>query len=339
MNRRKFLVGTAAAGAGAIAGLSRIGAQGQPAPAGQPAQGQAPPAAGERGRQTGPAGRGRGGPAQVPPEKLARISLMTLDFGSYRSDTAAATQNPSPDRTLTVFDLPKMYVDMYGVHNIEFQLGDVIKSETDPNFIKELKAKLDEHKMTMTQINLEIGNAESMSSDAAGRQKGLEHIKQWIDIASQYGCKRLMLNQQQANLTKEKRADAVAFMKAAADAGRPKGVMISVETRGAGTPELMQNLGVKPWEFMGGIIKDAGANSNVDLGNVGAVNQQELHDCIKAWFPTSSGNMHVKSSPNWDIGTAVRYTESLGYKGCYAIEVGTHQAVRIVYNTILANLA
>jgi len=88
-----------------------------------------------------------------------------------------------------------------------------------------------------------------------------------------------------------------------------------------------------------GIIKDAGANSNVDIGNVGAMNQQELHDCIKGWLPYSSGNMHIKSSPFWDIGQAVKFTESLGYKGLYSIEVSRHEAVRIVYNTILANLA
>ena len=35
------------------------------------------------------------------------------------------------------------------------------------------------------------------------------------------------------------------------------------------------------------------------------MNQQELHDCIKGWFPSSSGNMHIKSSPLWDIGQAV----------------------------------
>ena len=192
--------------------------------------------------------------------------------------------------------------------------------------------------MTMTQVNLEIGAAEGMTADAAGRQKGLDHIKQWIGIANQYGCTRLMLNQNQGELTKERRADAVAYMKTVADAGRPSGVKISVETRGAGSPELIAGLGMKPWEFMIGIIKDAGANSNVDIGNVGATNQQELNECIKAWFPYSSGNMHIKSSPNWDIGAAVRYTESLGYKGLYSIEVNPDQAVRIVYNTILANL-
>jgi hypothetical protein len=86
------------------------------------------------------------------------------------------------------------------------------------------------------------------------------------------------------------------------------------------------------------VIKSAGAYSNVDIGNVGAPDQQTLNDAIKALYPTSSGNMHIKSSSNWDIGAAVRYTESLGYRGLYSIEVNGHAAVRQVYAIILANV-
>ena len=64
MNRRKFIVGTAAAGAGAIASLSQLGAQAPPAPA-VPAT-----------------GRGRGVAAQVAPERLARIGMMTLNHSA-----------------------------------------------------------------------------------------------------------------------------------------------------------------------------------------------------------------------------------------------------------------
>ena len=86
------------------------------------------------------------------------------------------------------------------------------------------------------------------------------------------------------------------------------------------------------------VIEASGGYSNVDIGGAGATNQQQLHDCIKGMFKTSSGNMHIKSSPNWDIGLAIRYTESLGYKGLYSIEVNPDAAIGIVYNTILANL-
>jgi sugar phosphate isomerase/epimerase len=325
MKRRDFLVG-AAVSAASVVGLSSQGTQ-APAPGGR--QGDA----GGRGQG---GGRGRG-PAPVAPEKLARISLMTLNFNSYLKDPKNET--PTPDQTLTPFDLPKMYVENYGVHSIEYQHTTIVSSETDPAFIKELKARLDENKMTMSQINLEFGTVQSISyKEASGRQQAVDHVKQWIDIAAQYGCPRVMINQQQAQLTKETRDGAVAAMKAMADYGRPKNVKVSAETRGAGTPEYVQQIGMKPWAFMIDVIKDAGAASNVDIGNVGAMNQQELHECIKAWFPYSSGNMHIKSSPFWDIGQAVKFTESLGYKGLYAIEVSRHEAVRIVYNTILANL-
>ena len=329
MKRRDFLTG-AAAGAAAIAGASIRGrAQGGPPPG-------APPAPGP-GRGYSPIGQ-PGTPANVPARKLARVSLMQLNFNSVLKP-GNPTATPTPLQTLTIFDLPKVYVESYGIHNIEFQLDRIVQSETDPSFIKQLKATLDEYKMTMTQVNLEIGAAQGMTADASGRRTGLDRIKKWVDIANQYGCKRLMLNQNQNALLKERRADAVAYMKEAADAGRPSGVMISVETRGMTSPELQANLGMKAWEFMLGIIKDAGANSNVDIGNVGAMNQQELHDCIKAWFPSSSGNMHIKSSPYWDVGRAVAFTESLGYKGNYAIEVGAYAGQRMVYNTILANIA
>ena len=59
---------------------------------------------------------------------------------------------------------------------------------------------------------------------------------------------------------------------------------------------------------------------------------------IKALFPSSSGNMHMKLSPNWDLATAVRFTNSeLGYKGLYSIEVNP-PLIRGVYDTILANI-
>src|SRR5690349_18604437 len=104
MKRRDFLASAAAFGAAAVAGLS---GQGQPAPA----QGERQGGAAAQGRG-GRGGRGRG-PAPVPPAKLARISLMTLNFNSYIREPGDAT--PTADQTLTAFDLPKMYVEYYGV--------------------------------------------------------------------------------------------------------------------------------------------------------------------------------------------------------------------------------
>jgi hypothetical protein len=182
MKRRDFLASAATVGAATVFGLSGEGSQ-------APAQGE---------RQGGPGaqpagGRGRGrGPAPVPPAKLARVSLMTLNFNPYIRQPDNAT--PGPDQTLTAFDLPKMYVETYGVRNIEYQHTTIVQSEKDPAFIKELKARLDESNVKMTQINLEFGTFQSIShKDSEGRRQAVEHVKQWIDIASQYGCARVMI--------------------------------------------------------------------------------------------------------------------------------------------------
>ena len=140
MRRREFLT-SAAVGAASVVGLT---AQGTQAPAPGARQG----GAGDQGRGGG-GGRGRG-PAPVAPAKLARVSLMTLDFNAYLRNPN--NQNPTPEQTMTPFDLPKMYVEMYGVHNIEYQHTTIVQSETDPAYIKELKAKLDENQMTMRGI-------------------------------------------------------------------------------------------------------------------------------------------------------------------------------------------
>jgi sugar phosphate isomerase/epimerase len=375
MNRRKFLTG-ATAGAATIAAFGLNG--GAQAPA-VPAGGQAPapcPAPGAEPARGGGGGRGGGGrgggqaagpapppallgnpgaPPNVPAWKMARISLMQLNFGSVLLPNPSANNaNPTAqnaNQQYTVLDLPRVYVQHLGVHNIEFQLGNIVRCETEPAFTKELKAKLDEYKVVCSQINMEIGAASGMTADAAGRRAGIERMKRWIPICNELGCKRMMGNQNQGSLFKERFADAVAWMKEIADACRPHGIMFSMETRGAGQPAipacspgnpvnapLVQDLGMKPWEFMYRIFEAAGAHSNVDIGNVGAMNQQELHDCIKRWYPRSSGNMHIKSNNAWNIGEAVRYTEGLGYKGLYAIEVGVWAGQRMTLNQILPNL-
>ena len=60
---------------------------------------------------------------------------------------------------------------------------------------------------------------------------------------------------------------------------------------------------------------------------------------IRGTLKTNSGQLHVKTSPHWDLGTAVRYAESLGFKGLYTIEVDFDPAVRTVYNVVLANVS
>jgi sugar phosphate isomerase/epimerase len=312
-------------------------------------QGQAPPPPTPTQGRGGQGGRGPGLPANVPAAKLARVSLMTLNFRSMLK--FPWTQNPNENQTLDVFDLPKMYQDVYGVSHIEFQHDHLVNGEQtppDPAFFKQMRAKLDAAHVTATQVNIEIGEIPNLAGEA--RAKWMALGKQWVDAAPIIGVTRLMLNQ--TGLNEENKANCISVWKEIQDYAKPKGIKISAETRGTGGGRGRAQAGGEPPAtppdpraasraavlLLSEVIQAAGGYSNVDIGNVGAPDQQTLDDAIKALYPTSSGNMHIKSSPNWDIGAAVRFTESLGYRGLYSIEVNGHPAVRQVYALILANV-
>src|SRR5215218_4282314 len=129
MKRRDFFIGTAG-----VLGAARVGSAGGQAPA-------APAAPAPAGRGGG--GGGRGGPANVAPAKLARIAIMTLNHGGMLR--LPWNTNPNPNQTLALMDLPQYYIDMYGVHDVEFQHGHLAQDTTnpDPALFKELKAKFD----------------------------------------------------------------------------------------------------------------------------------------------------------------------------------------------------
>ena len=82
MKRREFLAGAAVAAAGLIRPMTARAAQ------------------------------------QARQAVLDRISIMSLNFQNILK---VPDTNPSPDRTLELFDFPQMLADTYGMHKIEFQ--------------------------------------------------------------------------------------------------------------------------------------------------------------------------------------------------------------------------
>jgi hypothetical protein len=356
MKRREFLLG--ATGAVGAAGLGFGQGQAPVAPAGQTQAGQG---AGRGGR----GGGGRGGPANVPPAKLARIAIMSLNHGSMLRLPWNTT--PNPNQTLALMDLPQYYIDMYGVRDVEFQHGHLAQDtrNPDPMFFKELKAKFDAVGSRANQINIEIGTMAQLGPDGKAaalsgeaRATWLETAKKWVDASPALGIKRLMLNQ--GALTDDSKEGVISLWKELQDYARPKGIMISAETRGAGAPTATGRgapgqpaAPVPPpapampeperlryvWGILNECIEKSGGYSNLDFGGAGRFrNQQQLHDAIKGLMKRSAGSMHIKSSPDWDIGKAIAFAESIGFQGLYTIEVNPDPAIRIVYNTILANI-
>ena len=316
---------------------------------------QAPAQPPAQGRGGAPTGRGRGGPANVPPERLARIEIMTLNHDSILK---LPWRQASPERTLDIFDLPKFYVDAYGVRNVQFQSNHVAQDYNmlDMAYIRELRARLDAAGARANQINIEIGtmariNQQTGKAEAlAGEERAawLARAKKWVDMSPTLGVTRLMHNQ--GALTDDSKAGVTALWKELQDYAKPKGIIISGETRGsaapigpgqADAPAMPEKERLRyVWGILWECTLAAGGYTNLDFGGETRFHdQQQLHDAIKGLLPRSAGCMHTRVCPMWDLGTAIHYAESIGYKGVYAIEVNGDSAVRIVYNTIVANLA
>ena len=180
MKRRDFLIRTAA-GAAVTAGFTRSAI----------AQGGAD--------QSAPIDKGA--PAAVSPAKLARISIMTYNFTSRLK---LEGQAPNPDRILDLFDVPQLFADTYGVHNIELQHSHFASTET--SYLKEFRARIEKAKSRMTQINVEFGQMTVSAVDPVQRYQAIDLTMRWVDHAAILNCPRVMINQGQ--LTTATKANA-----------------------------------------------------------------------------------------------------------------------------------
>jgi hypothetical protein len=307
---------------------------------------------------------------QAKQAALDRISIMTLNFQNMLK---VIDTQPSDARTLDLFELPQMIADTYGVHKIEFQhyhLGSLEES-----YLKDLKAALAKSKSTAQQINLEFSDLNMSAPRMRDRLLAIDLTKKFIDHAVTIGAKRVMINQGAQSgqtpvmPTSENKVYSIPALKTMADYGRSKGIIVSVETRGGGgggnrgragapgaagaaaapatpppappaPPPGTPARGVPTWTLLMEIITAAGAYSNVDVGGAAAMNQEELHQCLRIFFPRTANALHTRVSQNWDLATAMRFLEKdLGYKGLYTIEAGGgHQGTKQIYDVVVATL-
>jgi hypothetical protein len=293
------------------------------------------------------------GVKQAKASTLDRIAIMTLNFQRLLK---LPDLPEGPERTLELFDVPEMLADRYGVHKIEFQHYHI--PSTEPPYLKELRARIEKSKSRMTQINLEFGNLNMSAPELRNRLMAIDLTKMWVDHAVMLGAQRVMINQGQP--THDNKSYGIPTLKAMADYGRSKGIIVSVETRGGGGQGRQNNpsasstppasppappappalTGPARWMLLAEIIKGAGAYSNVDVGGAGAANQEELHTCLKTMFPMTAGSMHTRVNMNWDLATAIKFLEGeLGYKGLYTIEASnSHEGTKEIYDVVVATL-
>ena len=178
---------------------------------------------------------------------LDRIAIMTLNFQNILK---VPDVQDSPTRTLELFDVAQMIADTYGVHKVEFQHYHI--PSTEPWYLKDLRAHIEKSKSRMTQINLEFSGLNISAPRQRDRILATDLTKAWIDHAAMLGAQRVMINQGSQGgadpvmPTHQNKVYSIPVLKAMADYGRSKGIIVSVETRGAGGGGRGGNRGAGP---------------------------------------------------------------------------------------------
>jgi sugar phosphate isomerase/epimerase len=281
--------------------------------------------------------------------KLARLAIMSLSFGNILKN---ANQPDDPARTIDLMDIGQMYADRFGIHNVELQHTHI--PSTEQSWLKEFRARLAKTKSQVTNINLEFGALTISAPEPVLRLQAVDLTKMWIDHAATLGCPRVMVNQ--GLLNEQSKQVAIAALKLIGNYGKAKRIMVGVENRSAprttprGTPATPATPPVPPappapidYTTLVEVIKAAGVRANCDLGNF---NDQESQLAgIRAMFPLTDGNCHVKLNPaRYDVPKALALTRELGYKGLYSIEASTnmgpdpYQNTQKILDVILANI-
>jgi hypothetical protein len=283
--------------------------------------------------------------------KLDRVAIMTYSFDRI---VKVAGRADDPARTLDFFDIPEMFADKYQVHNVEVQHNHF--GSTEASFFKDFRARLAKAKSRVTNINLEFGNMSITAADPVMRAQAVDLTRQWIDHAIELGSPRVMVNQ--GSPTPENKQVAIETLKIMGDYGKSKKIMVSMEPRGGGgggrntgaaaagqaTPPPAPPAGPPPppaYLLLTEIIKGSATYANVDIGNFGE--QETQHAGMRAMFPFTVGNTHIKMNPaRYDLAAALALMRELKYTGLCSIEAGgqgdPYENVQRIYDALLANM-
>ncbi len=274
--------------------------------------------------------------------KLARIAIMSLSFGNILKNI---NQPDSPERTVDIMDIGKMYADRFGVHNVELQHGHL--PSTEDAWLKEFRARLAKTKSRVSQINLEFGTMNISAPEPVLRLQAIDLTKRWIDHAVTLGAPRVMINQ--GTPTRENKGFAIDTLKVMVGYGKSKNILVAAENRGGPPRPGTPGAPTAPAPAPGGpplhvllmeILKAAGAPANCDIGNFPDPETQRAG--VTAMIPANNGNCHIKL--RHDVPGMIALAKQLGYKGLYSIEASPnmgpdpYQNTQKILDVVLANM-
>jgi hypothetical protein len=118
-----------------------------------------------------------------PPEKLARIAVLSLNFDNIMKTPKRADD---PKRTLDFMDFPDMVAERYGVHWVEpFSTH---FASTEPDYLQAFLARVKKAKSSINQISVGGLSMTMSEPDPIRRVEAIDLTKRWTIIASRWNA-------------------------------------------------------------------------------------------------------------------------------------------------------
>ncbi len=247
---------------------------------------------------------------------------------------------------LSLLQIPDLFAEKLGVHNVE--LWSRHFEQTSLKYCAKLRAAAEKAGSKIVNIQMDEPGYNLSATDPAQRKKGVELVKQWMEMAAACGAGSLRANTGGSAQAPVNLAITGDSFRQLAQHGEKIGVKILIENHGG--------LSSKPKNIVA-IIKAVDSpwcRSLPDFRNMPVrFKQQQRDEFLKQLYPyahliSAKGMDFDKKGRHltYDIGACVRTAEACGVTGIYSAEqwspnpcpVDAFTAARAIIKAIVDNL-
>lgn len=236
-------------------------------------------------------------------DTMSRIGMTTVVFRDRF--------NANSSNLLKLNEVPEYFKERFGISNIE--LWSKHFESTEKSYLDDIKRSLRKNKCNL--INIQVDTSHDLSDpDQMKREKALEEMKGWIDIASYLGSEKV-----RASAMKKSFNEAVNSLKYLNSYCKKRGLVLLIENHF----DLFSIPSNHTKVFND--ISDENIGLLADFGNY-----KKDVDRYKALMEIAPNTKLVSSKVlnfdddynhiSYDFARCVRIMESAGYKGVYSIE-------------------
>lgn len=253
-----------------------------------------------------------------PTEPRARLGVASYPFRAF-IDSPHNRDREKGKPGMTLLQFPAMVRDKFKVRNIE-PLDSHFHS-LEPAYLGGLRNAVE--KAGCHVINIPVGVQESLyDPDAAKRKIGVGNAKKWVDAAVALGSPSIRVHIQGVRGVKPDVARAAESLRAIADYGAEKNIVINLENDDPETEDAFYLVKVieqvkSPWlrglpDFCNSMLKG---------------DEKYNYDSVTAMFKHAYNISHVKDSEvdngkvfRVDVGKTFAIAKQTGYRGYFSME-------------------